>query len=89
MPAYNEITLVKVNLDVVSADFMNNSGVLDYSRVEVAAGARRRAMKLWLSTANGPQQSRHRCEEQSDSGNLILVRMNMRSPRFARDDNFS
>jgi len=62
---------------------------LDYSRVEVAAGARRRVMKLWSSTANGPQQSRRRCEERSDSGNPMLLRMNMRSPRFARDDNFS
>jgi len=34
---------------------------LDYSRVEVAVGARRRAMKLWSSTAIGPQQSR--CSE--------------------------
>jgi len=48
----------KVDLNTVSADFMNNSGDLCYSRVEVAADARRRAMKLWSSTANGPQQSR-------------------------------
>jgi hypothetical protein len=34
---------------------------LDYSRVEVAVGVRRRAMKLWSSTAIGPQQSR--CSE--------------------------
>jgi len=46
---------------MVSADFMNNSGYLIYSRVEVAADGRRRLMKLWLSTANGPQQSR--CSE--------------------------
>jgi len=31
---------------------------LDYSRVEVAADARRQAMKLWSSTANGLQRSR-------------------------------
>ncbi|NOR52527.1 MAG: hypothetical protein GQ536_00345 [Candidatus Aminicenantes bacterium] len=31
---------------------------LDYSRVEVATDARRRPMKLWLPTANGPQRSR-------------------------------
>ena len=49
---------LKVDLNRVSADFMNNSGYLSYSRVEVAADARRRAMKLWFSTANGPQQSR-------------------------------
>ena len=41
-----------------SADFMNNSGNLCYSRVEVAANARRRHMKLWFTSANGPQQSR-------------------------------
>jgi len=52
---------------------MNNSGVLIYSRGEVAADARRRAMKLWSSTAIGPQQSRRRCEERSDSGNLVLL----------------
>ncbi|MGD2246537.1 MAG: hypothetical protein PVI11_08330 [Candidatus Aminicenantes bacterium] len=34
---------------------------LDYSRVEVAVDARRRSMKLWSSTAIGPQQSR--CSE--------------------------
>ena len=34
---------------------------LGYSRVEVAANVRRRAMKLWFSTAIGPQQSR--CSE--------------------------
>jgi len=44
-----------------SADFMNNSGYLCYSRVEVAGDARRRHMKLWSSTAIGPQQSR--CSE--------------------------
>jgi len=32
--------------------------ILDYSRVEIAADARRRPMKLWSSTANGPQRSR-------------------------------
>ena len=31
---------------------------LDYSRVEVAADARRQPMKLWSSTANGLQRSR-------------------------------
>ena len=31
---------------------------------------------------------RRRCEERNDSGNLMPLRMNMRSPRFARDDNF-
>ncbi len=31
---------------------------LDYSRVEVTADARRRSMKLWSSTAIGPQRSR-------------------------------
>jgi len=49
---------------MVSADFMDNQGAssnLDYSRVEVAVDARRRPMKLWLSTAIGPQQSR--CSE--------------------------
>ena len=44
--------------NIVSADFMNNSGYLIYSRVEVAADGRRRLIKLWSSTANGPQQSR-------------------------------
>ena len=34
---------------------------LDYSRVEVAVDARRRPMKLWFTTAIGPQQSR--CSE--------------------------
>ncbi len=34
---------------------------LDYSRIEVAVDARRRPMKLWSSTAIGPQQSR--CSE--------------------------
>jgi len=34
---------------------------LDYSRVEVAVDARRRPMKLWSSTAIGPQQGR--CSE--------------------------
>ena len=29
----------------------------DISRVEVAAAARRRAMKLYYGTANGPQRS--------------------------------
>jgi len=31
---------------------------LDYSRVEVAADTRRRPVKQWSSTANGPQRSR-------------------------------
>ena len=62
---------------------------LDYLRVEVAVYARRRPMKLWFSTAIGPQRSRRRCEERNDSGNLMPLRMNMRSPRFARDDNLS
>jgi len=44
-----------------SADFMNNSWYMSYSRVEVAVDARRRPMKLWSSTAIGPQQSR--CSE--------------------------
>jgi len=43
-------------------DFFLTLIYLDYSRVEVAAGAKRRVMKLWSSTANGPQQSRRRCE---------------------------
>ena len=38
--------------------FMNIQGNLDYSRAEVATDARRRPMKLWLSTANGSQRSR-------------------------------
>ncbi|NOR54305.1 MAG: hypothetical protein GQ536_09490 [Candidatus Aminicenantes bacterium] len=37
---------------------MNNQANLDYSRAEVATDARRRPMKLWLSTANGSQRSR-------------------------------
>jgi hypothetical protein len=32
---------------------------LDYSRVEVAVDARRRPMKLWSSTTNGPQRSKY------------------------------
>ena len=31
---------------------------------------------------------RRHCEERSDSGNLMPLRKNMRSPRFARDDNW-
>jgi len=50
--------LIKFDLNIVSAYFMNNSGDLIYSRVEVAVDARRRAMKLWSSTEIGPQQSR-------------------------------
>jgi hypothetical protein len=34
-----------------------SSAIPDISRVEVAAGARRRAMKLYYGTANGPQRS--------------------------------
>ncbi len=37
---------------------MNNSGDLGYSRVKLAANARRRHMKLWFTTANVPQRSR-------------------------------
>ncbi len=58
MPTIDDMMFIKVDLNRVSADFMNNSGDLSCSRVEVAADARRRAMKLWFSTANGPQQSR-------------------------------
>ena len=61
---------------------------MDYSRVEVAADARRQPMKLWSSTANGLQRSRRRCEERSDVAISCLWRIIMRSPRFARDDNF-
>ncbi len=32
---------------MLSAVFISNSGSLDYSRVEIAADARRRPMKLW------------------------------------------
>ncbi|NOR53659.1 MAG: hypothetical protein GQ536_06190 [Candidatus Aminicenantes bacterium] len=46
---------------MVAAVFINNSGSLDYLRVEVAADARRRPMKTWLSTSNGPQRSK--CSE--------------------------
>ncbi len=52
---------IRYFLQEVSAYFMNNSGFMDCSRVEVAVDARRRAMKLWSSTAIGPQQSR--CSE--------------------------
>jgi hypothetical protein len=31
---------------------------LNYSQVEVAADRRRRPVKLWSSTANGPQRTR-------------------------------
>ena len=44
-------------IEQLKADISN----LDYSRVEVAVDARRRPMKLWSSTAIGPQQSR--CSE--------------------------
>jgi len=54
----DETMILKFDVNKVSADFMNNSGSLIYSRVEVAADARRRPVKLWSSTANGPQQSR-------------------------------
>jgi hypothetical protein len=40
---------------------------LGYSRAEVAANARRRLMKLWFTTANGPQRSRS-CEIGSPEG---------------------
>ncbi len=40
---------------------------LNYSRVEVAANARRRRMKLWFTTANGLQRSRS-CEIGSPVG---------------------
>jgi len=33
-------------METVSAVFMNNSGGMDYSRTEVAAGARKQLMKL-------------------------------------------
>ena len=45
---------------IISTHIMNLYifAILDYSRVEVAVDARRRSMKLWSSTANGPQRSR-------------------------------
>jgi len=36
---------------------MNDASIFGYSRVEIAPDARRRQVKLWLSTANLPQQS--------------------------------
>ena len=41
--------------------------------------------KPGLFTSRG--RRRHRCEERSECGNPMLLRMDMRSPRFARDDN--
>ena len=59
------LVLVLVSLNCLEQDreVKNNTppSSLDYSRVEVAVDARRRLMKLWFSTAIGPQQSR--CSE--------------------------
>jgi len=41
-----------------TGDITHKTFYLDYSRIEVAVGARLRPMKLWSSTAIGPQQSR-------------------------------
>jgi len=69
-------------LNMVSADFMNNSGSLCYSRVEVAVDS------VEKSVANVAISTMCHCEERSDGTISLREILNMRSPRFARDDNF-
>jgi ankyrin repeat protein len=57
-PKFNEKIEKNLFASVIKRNYLSN---LDYSRVEVAVDARRRLMKLWFSTAIGPQQSR--CSE--------------------------